>query len=373
MTPLDSRTPGPYRIDVDDGHRRASWSFAAARTDVGRAADNDLVLHSARVSRHHLSIERDRTGLFVTPRRGASLPTIVDGHPIAARTPVDSQAVMRFGALTLTVVDAAEDDPAEARLRDRPDDEQPHLPPPSAAASPVGAPPGGRGSVIINPVTAPAPNPSPGADRAALAPPRRPGAIRWLRRHWPLALALVVAAGLALAASSMDQRAPARPAAVPLCDQDLTMSTPVACPGPDACIRAAEDALAAARRHADSRLGVVGAPNVIAEAHRAIALSWPLVFRRPGLRAAARALVLSRRPVTEGIAGVTSAAGGLVAQQADLVRGACRQMRLDYRRAQQATRDRDAATGVCRQMMQLFPDPADPRHVWARRELAHWE
>lgn len=73
-----------------------NWTFESDATiRVGRAADNDVVLYSAVVSRHHLELRRGHQG-WEAVNIGAN-GTYVDGQPITS-VPVKDGLIVRLAS-----------------------------------------------------------------------------------------------------------------------------------------------------------------------------------------------------------------------------------------------------------------------------------
>lgn len=73
-----------------------SWTFdSESKIRIGRAADNDVVLYSAVVSRHHLEL-RLENGVWVAVNLGAN-GTYVEGHAVENLT-VEDGVLLRLAS-----------------------------------------------------------------------------------------------------------------------------------------------------------------------------------------------------------------------------------------------------------------------------------
>ncbi|WP_058234638.1 FhaA domain-containing protein [Devriesea agamarum] len=96
-----SAAPAPSTdpiIDIDG----QQYLLSGPVTVIGRGGDSDIILDDSGVSRHHVELRRERTGLVVTDL-GSTNGTFLDGERI--RTPVsahDGQRI-RIGRTTLTL------------------------------------------------------------------------------------------------------------------------------------------------------------------------------------------------------------------------------------------------------------------------------
>ena len=300
------------RLDVTDGHHTARYDFETLPVRVGRARDNDLVIESRHASRHHLSLEPRGEALVLVLGAGAAIE--LDGTPVAEETRIAAGAVIRIGSIELEVL---------APLA-------PTDPPRVAAPDPASSDPASSDPASSDPVG---------------AAPRRAPALRWLVRHWPLAAALGVAAGLAFFMTR--DRAGAQPddgpRGVGLCDAEIVLGEVV--PGCDSavdCARQARAHLEDAERLAGSRRGDAVYGEALAAARRAMAAAT--LFEHAEPRVAGAAERLARQLTTE-------------------LSTRCARLEWLHERAGADVGERRR---VCDQMAALFTHGKDWRNRWAK-------
>lgn len=78
-----------------------------AEVTLGRAADNDLVIDDATLSRVHLVLARDASGAWTARDAGSRNGTRVDGAPATRPLPLRPGSIVEAGAVRLTFYDAA--------------------------------------------------------------------------------------------------------------------------------------------------------------------------------------------------------------------------------------------------------------------------
>ncbi len=93
----------PIRLQVLNGpHREQEFIIRQPVTTVGRALDNNIVIDSSEVSRHHARIERTNDGLLVVDLKSTNGTRVngrlVQSHPITAGDEV-MLGSMRFAVL----------------------------------------------------------------------------------------------------------------------------------------------------------------------------------------------------------------------------------------------------------------------------------
>ena len=91
--------PRVLRVLNGSGQDR-EFTIRGAATTIGRALDNDLVLESTDVSRHHARIEY-RDGRYQIADLGSTNGTKVNGRPVQGSAPLSDGDEIEFGSLQL--------------------------------------------------------------------------------------------------------------------------------------------------------------------------------------------------------------------------------------------------------------------------------
>ena len=99
----------------------AEHPIFSSEIDIGRAADNDLVLASSLVSAHHLRLAVGPKASLTAMDLGSLNGTLVNGHPLSARSPSMMQFgdLLQVGEFQLSVRQVTAQAPAPPALGDR--------------------------------------------------------------------------------------------------------------------------------------------------------------------------------------------------------------------------------------------------------------
>lgn len=95
-------------VRVMVGPCEVTCPLSTAGLTVGRARDNDLVIHDRTVSRHHLRLLPDAAGALVIDQ-GATNPALVDGRRMPDSLLVPPGSVIGVGGARLIICDDGED------------------------------------------------------------------------------------------------------------------------------------------------------------------------------------------------------------------------------------------------------------------------
>jgi ABC-type multidrug transport system ATPase subunit/pSer/pThr/pTyr-binding forkhead associated (FHA) protein len=109
---IDSQklTP-PQLIVAIAGQELKTYSLSKTRVTIGRAEDNEVVIDSRIVSRHHAYLDRVQDGYILTVMPEAGNPVLLDGRPLTASHKLQHGDILRIGSLdpgmmvTMTYVD----------------------------------------------------------------------------------------------------------------------------------------------------------------------------------------------------------------------------------------------------------------------------
>ncbi len=109
----------PLRLDVVvAGGESRSHLLTKARVTIGRAEDNDIIIPSRVVSRHHAYLQRVDGGYMFVPLPDAANPVQFEGRPLAAPRQLRHQDLLRIGGQDPgSMVTLTYRSPAEAELR----------------------------------------------------------------------------------------------------------------------------------------------------------------------------------------------------------------------------------------------------------------
>jgi predicted component of type VI protein secretion system len=88
----------PLVLALEDGRE---WEFHTAFA-IGRAADNDIILHDPLVSRHHAAVEPSNGGWLVRDLSSVN-GTFLDDLRVTDRGPLEPPAVLRIGGRSLSL------------------------------------------------------------------------------------------------------------------------------------------------------------------------------------------------------------------------------------------------------------------------------
>ncbi|NJD59095.1 MAG: FHA domain-containing protein [Anaerolineae bacterium] len=127
--PLSPQVVPPPQIKVAiAGEEVKTYTLSTSRVTIGRAEDNDIVVNSRIVSRHHAILEKEKDGyiLYLVPAAGN--PILLDGRPLADKHKLQNGDTLRIGSLdpgmmvTMTFVDlskAAEKEASKIRFTEK--------------------------------------------------------------------------------------------------------------------------------------------------------------------------------------------------------------------------------------------------------------
>ena len=79
------------------GSSSRSYSLVQNRINIGRSADNDIVIDSKIVSRHHAHLERVEGGYMFVPSPDATNPVFLDGYPVYSAQRLQTGNILRIG------------------------------------------------------------------------------------------------------------------------------------------------------------------------------------------------------------------------------------------------------------------------------------
>ena len=88
----------PYLDIAIAGSPPQSYPLQAETLSLGRAEDNDLVIASKIVSRHHARLERTPAGYQIVPLPEASNPVLFEGRPLTQPRPLQHGDLLRIGS-----------------------------------------------------------------------------------------------------------------------------------------------------------------------------------------------------------------------------------------------------------------------------------
>ena len=105
-------TPPQISITIA-GQAPRTYTLTEPRVTIGRLEDNQIVIDSRIVSRHHAYLERTQDGYALTVIPEAGNPVLFDGRPLTASRTLQHGDILRIGSLdpgmmvTMTYVDLA--------------------------------------------------------------------------------------------------------------------------------------------------------------------------------------------------------------------------------------------------------------------------
>jgi len=79
------------------GSSGRSYQLVQNRISIGRSADNDIVIDSKIVSRHHAHLERVESGYMFVPSPEATNPVFLDGYPVYSAQRLQTGNILRIG------------------------------------------------------------------------------------------------------------------------------------------------------------------------------------------------------------------------------------------------------------------------------------
>jgi ABC-type multidrug transport system ATPase subunit len=112
---IDSQklTP-PQLIVAIAGQELNTYSLSKTRVTIGRSEDNEVVIDSRIVSRHHAYLDRVQDSYILTVMSEAGNPVLLDGRPLTASHKLQHGDILRIGSLdpgmmvTMTYVDPSQ-------------------------------------------------------------------------------------------------------------------------------------------------------------------------------------------------------------------------------------------------------------------------
>ena len=95
---LASQTPAQFQIAVA-GAALQTYTLNKQKLTIGRADDNDIVIPSRIVSRHHATLEKVGDGYQIVPNPEAGNPVLFEGRPLGASHRLSHEDKLRVGGL----------------------------------------------------------------------------------------------------------------------------------------------------------------------------------------------------------------------------------------------------------------------------------
>ncbi|MFW6070532.1 MAG: FHA domain-containing protein, partial [bacterium] len=112
-------TPPRFQVQIA-GNPPQTYALERQRITIGRAEDNDIILPSRIVSRHHAYLEREGQGYRLVPLAEIANPVLFEGRPMSGPRRLRHEDKLRIGGLDpgsmVTMTYLA---PAEARAVDK--------------------------------------------------------------------------------------------------------------------------------------------------------------------------------------------------------------------------------------------------------------
>ena len=93
-----AQSPAQLQVAVA-GAAPQTYTLGKARLTIGRADDNDIVVPSRIVSRHHAALEQDDGGYRIVPFPAAGNPVLFEGRPLSGARHLAHQDKLRIGGL----------------------------------------------------------------------------------------------------------------------------------------------------------------------------------------------------------------------------------------------------------------------------------
>jgi ABC-type multidrug transport system ATPase subunit/pSer/pThr/pTyr-binding forkhead associated (FHA) protein len=110
-----SQKPTPPQLIVAiAGQALMTYALSKTRVTIGRSEDNEIVIDSRIVSRHHAYLDRLQDGYLLTVMPEAGNPVLFDGRPLTASHKLQHGEILRIGSLdpgmmvTMTYVDPSQ-------------------------------------------------------------------------------------------------------------------------------------------------------------------------------------------------------------------------------------------------------------------------
>lgn len=111
---IQRKSAAPQLAVAIAGGATQTYPLNQPRLSLGRADDNQIVVNSRIISRHHATLEQTKSGYQVVVLPEASNPIFVEGSPIEGPHPLKHGDILRIGSLdpglmvTLTYLDPAQ-------------------------------------------------------------------------------------------------------------------------------------------------------------------------------------------------------------------------------------------------------------------------
>ena len=113
IPPPGATTPPQFEVQIA-GDPPQAYTLRQDRITIGRAEDNDIILPSRIVSRHHAYLERDNGGYRLVPLPDAANPVLFEGRPLTGPRRLQHEDKVRIGGMdpgsmvTMTYLSPAE-------------------------------------------------------------------------------------------------------------------------------------------------------------------------------------------------------------------------------------------------------------------------
>ena len=112
--PVPQKITPPQLIVAIAGQELKTYDLSKSKVTIGRADDNEIVIDSRIVSRHHANLDRLDDGYLLTVLPEAANPVLFDGRSLTASHPLHHGDILRIGSLdpgmmvTMTFVDLSQ-------------------------------------------------------------------------------------------------------------------------------------------------------------------------------------------------------------------------------------------------------------------------
>jgi ABC transport system ATP-binding/permease protein len=97
--PLPQKVTPPQLIVAIAGQAIKTYALSKNRITIGRAEDNEIVIDSQIVSRHHAYLERVQDGYLLNVLPEVGNPVLFDGRPLTALRKLQNGDILRIGSL----------------------------------------------------------------------------------------------------------------------------------------------------------------------------------------------------------------------------------------------------------------------------------
>jgi ABC-type multidrug transport system ATPase subunit/pSer/pThr/pTyr-binding forkhead associated (FHA) protein len=112
--PVSPKVIPPQLIVTIAGQELKTYHLSKTRVTIGRAEDNEIVVDSRIVSRHHANLERVQDGYLLTVMTEAGNPVLFNGRPLTDSHKLQHGDILRIGSLdpgmmvTMTYIDPSQ-------------------------------------------------------------------------------------------------------------------------------------------------------------------------------------------------------------------------------------------------------------------------